>query len=149
VTAAADSGGNGRTWLSTRLVAVVTGILSLALVGLVFFSHRGVYQTYRLRQEKARLDAENHRLAEENARLARIIDRLHHDQGMIQDLIRRELNFVKKNEVIIQLPPRPEEAPDQAALLPLRSPAATGGKADQSRPQGRPQPAPASRKTRP
>jgi cell division protein FtsB len=149
VTAAADSGGNGKSWLSTKLVAVVTGILSLALVLLIFFSHQGLYQTYRLRQEKARLDAENHRLAEENAQLARIVDRLRHDKGMIQDLIRRELNFVKRNEIIIQLPPRPEDAPDQAALLPLRSSGAARERTDKNRPQGHNRPAPDPRKTRP
>jgi cell division protein FtsB len=149
VTAAADSGGNGKAWLSTKLVAVVTGILSLALILFVFFSHRGLYQTYRLRQEKTRLDAENHRLAEENARLARIVDRLHHDQGMIQDLIRRELNFVKKNEIIIQLPPRPEDAPAQAAVFPHRSPGTAGQGADKSRHPEHQRPAPGPRKTRP
>jgi hypothetical protein len=43
-------------------------------------------------------------LAEESARLARTIDRLRRDPEFIQDLIRRDLNFVKKNEIIIQLP---------------------------------------------
>lgn len=149
MTAAADSGGNGKSWLGTKLVAVVIAIVSLVLVSFVFFSHRGLYQTYRLRQEKARLDAENQRLAEENTRLARIVDRLHHDKGMIQDLIRRELNFVKKNEIIIQLPPRPEDPPAQAALLPHRSSGTPREGGDQNRPQGRQRPAPDSRKPRP
>ncbi len=88
-----------------KLVAGVAVILGMALVSVALFSHRGLYQIYRFRHERLRLDQENARLAEENARLARTIDRLQHDPEMIQDLIRRELNFVKKNEIIFQLPP--------------------------------------------
>ncbi|MGQ9688762.1 MAG: FtsB family cell division protein [Desulfobaccales bacterium] len=124
MTSAAAPGGNGKTRLSTRLVALITGIICLVLMLFVFFSRQGVYQLYRLRQEKARLDAENHRLAEENARLARIVDRLHNDKVMIQDLIRQELNFIKKNEIIIQLPPGIATAPSQATILPDRPAAA-------------------------
>lgn len=120
MTSAAAPGGNGKARLRTRLVAFITGIICLVLVLFVFFNRQGVYQLYRLRQEKARLDAENHRLAEENARLARIVDRLHNDKAMIQDLIRRELNFVKKNEIIIQLPPPLGDSPSQAAIIPDR-----------------------------
>lgn len=75
------------------------------LVFLAFFGHRDFYQAYRLRQERLRLEQENARLAEDNARLARTIDRLENDPEMIQDLIRRELNFVRKNEIILQLTP--------------------------------------------
>ncbi len=59
-----------------------------------------------------RLEQENARLAAENTRLARTIDRLQHDPVLIQDLIRQELNFVKKNEIIFQFPPeKPAVAP--------------------------------------
>jgi cell division protein FtsB len=94
-------------------IALTTGVV-MALV--ILFSHRGLYQNYRLRYERLRLEQENARLAAENARLARTIDRLHHDPVMIQDLIRQELNFVKKNEIIFQFPPdKPETAPESAA----------------------------------
>jgi cell division protein FtsB len=84
------------------VAAVVVGVL---VVASVIFSHRGLYQIYRFRQEKIRLDQENARLAEENARLTRTIVRLQNDPEMIQEFIRRELNFIKKNERIFQLPP--------------------------------------------
>jgi cell division protein FtsB len=79
--------------------------LGFLLVFLVIFNQRGVYQVYNLRQEYMRLEQENARLAEENTRLARTISRLQNDPEMIQDLIRRELNYVKKNEIIVQLAP--------------------------------------------
>jgi cell division protein FtsB len=89
-----------------RRAALLLGsiVSGLAILFIVFLSHQGLYKIYCLKQERARLGRENARLAEENARLARTIDRLHHDPEMIQDLIRRELNFVKKNEIIVQLP---------------------------------------------
>jgi len=90
---------------SPKLLVGVAIILGLLMVAVVIFSHRGLYQIYRFRHERVRLDQENARLAEENARLTRTIDRLQHDPEMIQEVIRRELNFVKKNEIIFQLPP--------------------------------------------
>jgi cell division protein FtsB len=89
------------------LVAAAVG-LGLLVFASVIFSHRGLYQIYRFRQEKIRLDQDNARLAEENARLTRTIVRLRNDPEMIQEFIRRELNFIKKNERIFQLPPGKE-----------------------------------------
>jgi cell division protein FtsB len=90
---------------SHKLLAVAAVLLAVMMVGLVLFSHRGLYRIYRFQHERLLLDRENARLAEENDRLARTIDRLQNDPEMIQDLIRRDLNFVKKNEIIFQFPP--------------------------------------------
>jgi hypothetical protein len=87
------------------------------MVLVVLFSHRGLYQIYRFRHDRQRLEQENARLAAENARLARTIDRLQHDPVFIQDRIRQELNFVKKNEIIFQFPPeKPANAPDLSTI---------------------------------
>ena len=134
MTSSAKPRGKGKARLSTKLVTFITLALGLVLVMVILFSHRGIHQVYHLRQEKSRLDAEIRRLSEENLRLARTIDRLHHDQEMIQDLIRRELNFVKKNEIIIQLPRSEKDQPVKAALIPSRPPAGTKGKTDKRRP---------------
>ena len=62
------------------------------------------------------MEQDNLRLAAENDRLARTIDRLQHDPECIQDRIRQELNFVKKNELIFQFPPdKPGTAPHPTA----------------------------------
>jgi cell division protein FtsB len=97
---------------SHKLLAAIILGLALVMALVILFSHRGLYQIYRFRHERLRLEQENARLAAENARLARTIDRLHHDPEMIQDLIRQELNFVKRNEIIFQFPP---EKPAAAA----------------------------------
>jgi cell division protein FtsB len=99
-----------------KLLAGIALTMGVVMVLVILFSHRGLYQVYRLQHDRLRLEQENVRLAAENARLARTIDRLHHDPVMIQDLIRQELNFVKKDEIIFQFPPeKPETAPELAA----------------------------------
>jgi cell division protein FtsB len=149
VTSAAAPGGIGKAKFSTKSVAIVTLALIFVLVFLVLFSHRGLFKIYHLRQEKDRLETENRRLSEENVRLAKTIDRLHNDPQMIQDLIRRELNFVKKNEIIIQLPSREETNPVKAAILPDRPPPAAAERTEKPRPRGRNQPAPSLRNSKP
>jgi cell division protein FtsB len=101
----------------------------VAVISIVLFSHKGLYNIYRLSQERTRLERENARLGEENARLARTIDRLQHDPEMIQDLIRRELNYVKKNEIIIQLPDETGKKPvaGEVPLPPAKAPINTAG----------------------
>ena len=122
---------------SRKLLAGVAVFLGMVTVAVVLFSHRGLYQIYHSRHERLRLDQENARLAEENARLARTIDRLQHDPEMIQDLIRRELNFVKKNEIIFQLPPdrqsKPAEAPTPAAVSKDKPAVKPGGPPDSAK----------------
>ncbi|MFZ2087660.1 MAG: septum formation initiator family protein [Desulfobaccales bacterium] len=140
--------GIGKHWF-TRTGVKITLALTIVLIFLVFFSHRGLFQMYRLKQEKARLDAENQKLAEENLKLTRTIHRLHNDPEMIQDLIRKELNFVKGNEVIIQLPPREENLPVKAAVLPDRPPPAPPQGTVNQKPKGRQRPALESPKTTP
>ena len=68
--------------------------------------------------------------------MARTIDRLRNDPEMIQDLIRRELKLVKKNEILIQLPPKEGDAPVQAALLPDRPQAPAMEAGGKRRPRG-------------
>jgi len=149
VTSAAAPGGIGKAKFSTKSVAIVTLSLVFVLVFLVFFSHRGFFKIYRLRQERNRLEAENHRLTEENARLARTIDRLHNDPQMIQDLIRRELNFVKKNEIIIQLPTPEKDNPVKAAIMPDRPPPVSIERTDKHRPRPRLRQAPGLKRSTP
>jgi len=114
-----------------KLLLGVILVLGAALVGLVFFSDRGLYPIYRFRQERLHLEQENARLKAENDRLARTIERLQTDPELIQDLIRQELNFVKKNEIIFQLPPEVGVKPQ----LPAGADKAESPLAPQSKPQ--------------
>lgn len=124
-------------------VALTIGLVTL----LALFSHRGLYRIYRLSQERQTLDQETARLAAENSRLARTIDRLQHDPEMIQDLIRRELNLVRKNDIIIQLPQaagkNQAQGPPRLQVGSRRPQPGAGGKDDRARSlSGAPQRAP-------
>jgi cell division protein FtsB len=88
-----------------KLLGGIALIVGVSMVLVILFSHRGFYNVFRFRQDWLRLEQENARLAAENDRLGRSIDRLQHDPEYIQDRIRQELNFVKKNELIFQFPP--------------------------------------------
>lgn len=146
---AAAPGGNGKAKFSTKSVAIATlGLVSI-LVFLVFFSHRGLFKIYRLRQERNSLETENRRLAEENNRLAKTIDRLHNDPQMIQDLIRRELNFVKKNEIIVQLPSPKKDDLVKAVIVPDRPPPVSIEATDKQKPRARLRAVPGPKKTTP
>jgi cell division protein FtsB len=90
---------------SYKLLGAIALTVGVAMVLVIMFSHRGFYNVLRFRQEWLRLEHDNVQLAAENDRLARTIDRLQHDPEYIQDRIRQELNFVKKNELIFQFPP--------------------------------------------
>jgi len=93
-----------RGWGGFRGLAAAAVLILVAVAFIAVFSRQGLWEIYRLRQERQRLEWENAQLAQENRRLALTIERLQHDPQMIQDLIRKELNFVRKNEIIIQLP---------------------------------------------
>lgn len=140
---------NGKARWSANVLTLTALSFGLLLVVLLLFSHREMYETYRLGQEKSRLDEENHLLAEENLKLARTIDRLANDPEMIQDLIRRELNFVKKNEIIIQFSPSEKDKPVKAAIIPDRPPSEAKGSTDKIQQRPRPRQAPSARKTTP
>jgi cell division protein FtsB len=147
VKSAAAPGGNGKAKFSTKSVAIATLGLVFVLVFLVFFSHRGLFKIYHLKQEKNRLEIENRRLLEENDQLARTLDRLHNDPQMIQDLIRRELNFVKKNEIIIQLPSPKKDDLVKAIIVPDRPPPVIIEGTDKQRPRARLRAVPGPKKT--
>jgi cell division protein FtsB len=143
------SGGGPRIAGRRQLIVLCSAIFGLAVIFLLLFNRHGHYKTYQLGQERTRLDWENARLAEENTRLGRTIDRLHHDPEMIQDLIRQELNFVQKNEIIIQLP-EPGGPKPQAGVMPQPRPAppqqdkagAVGSRQAARKAPGAPRPAP-------
>jgi len=80
-------------------------LISFSMGSLLLFGNKGLFHLYKLRQEREQLAQTNVNLKDENERLVKIIDRLQNDQEFIEDTIRKELNFIKKNEVIYQLQP--------------------------------------------
>ncbi|MCK9375970.1 MAG: septum formation initiator family protein [Syntrophobacterales bacterium] len=134
-----------------KILVGIALVMALAMALVILFSHRGLYQIYRFRTERLHLEQENARLAAENERLARTIDRLHHDPEFIQDRIRQELNFVRRNEIIFQFPPEKPvvaSAPTPAAEAPQtdRTPGIAERKTNKSRWVAEPQEASSKKK---
>ncbi len=106
------------------------GLLLLVAMGLgswLIFGDKGLYHLYTLRRERDRLEQENLVLKDEIDRMVKMIDRLRNDQDYIEDTIRRDLRFIKKNEIIYQLEPEVGSGPrvtQAPALGPPPSPAA-------------------------
>ena len=86
-------------------------LMTLSMGGLLIFGNKGLYYLFKLRQEREQLLQINFSLKDENDRLVKIIDRLQNDQEFIEDTIRKELNYIKKNEVIYQLEPEVGSGP--------------------------------------
>lgn len=101
-------------------------LMTFAMGGLLLFGNKGLYHLYKIRQEREELLQVNLNLKDDNERLVKIIDRLQNDQEFIEDTIRKELNFIKKNEIIYQLEPEMSSGPkvtQAPALGPPPSPA--------------------------
>ncbi|MFP3868525.1 MAG: FtsB family cell division protein [Desulfobacteraceae bacterium] len=77
----------------------------LVLAGILLFGNKGLYQLYKLSQERDRLEQKNQEVKAENERLLKTIERLQNDQEMIKDIIRSELHYIKPNERIYHLKP--------------------------------------------
>jgi cell division protein FtsB len=110
-----------------KLFWVVLLCMTFSLGSWMLFGDKGLFRLYKLRQEREQLLQVNINLKDENERLVKIIDRLQNDREFIEDTIRKELNFIKKNEVIYQLEPEVGSSPkvtQAPALGPLPSPAA-------------------------
>jgi cell division protein FtsB len=84
-------------------------LISLAIIGMFLllliavFGDKGAADLMRLRQEKALVIKKSARLEKENQELMRTIDRLKNDLGFIEDVARRELGMVRKDEVILKI----------------------------------------------
>ena len=86
-------------------------ILSLSILFLfsmlffVIFGENGLVDLNHLRQDRDRMQEQNRVLVEENLALSREIDRLKNDMDYIESIARKELDMVRKGEVILQLKP--------------------------------------------
>jgi len=79
-------------------------ILALFCLGLIIiFSDYGFVDYSRLKKEKGRLIEKNASLTGENLFLSREIDRLKNDPKYVENVVRKELGMIGKDEVIIRL----------------------------------------------
>ncbi len=77
------------------------------------FGERGLVRLYNVQMEHEKYTERIRRLAEENKALLEEIHRLRTDMEYVESVVKRELNLIKKNEVIYRF--NTKESPNDSA----------------------------------
>ena len=93
------------------LAAACALVAMLLVIGL---GNRGWIDRNRLLAEKQRLLEKNETLTQENIALSREIERLKTDLRFVEDVARRELGMVGKNEIIVKFAHPADSGPQPA-----------------------------------
>lgn len=99
-----------KMYVKTVSSIIFLGIL-LTLAGLIFFGQRGLTHLVTLQEQFAILEAENQRISRENDQLKQEIELLNKNMAYIEDIARKQLGLVKKDELIYQLQPQGSNEP--------------------------------------
>lgn len=83
--------------LYSVLIVTVVGVWSV-------FGPYGALKYYRVANELDEVLAQNERLREANTALKQEINKLRHDPVYLEEVGRRQLGLIKKNEVIYEFP---------------------------------------------
>lgn len=75
----------------------------LAFFLFIIFGNHGLVDLYHLKAERDSLLKENAKLEKENISLYREIDRLRNDPEYVENVARRELGVIGKEEIIIKV----------------------------------------------
>jgi len=87
---------------------LVLAIMTIFLLLLfIVFGENGITDLYHLKMEKENLSKKNDELKKENISLYREIERLKHDPRYVEDVARKELGVIGKDELIIKVKPKP------------------------------------------
>jgi len=108
----------GEPWWRRRLGLLIVAGVAVFVVLFTALRGMGLLDTWRLRRTHARIVRENERLREENARLRQEAHRLGTNPAYIEEIARRELGLIGRNENVIVL--------DPAAKAPAGPPAGGG-----------------------
>ena len=89
------------------VLAIVTMCLMLLFI---VIGENGISDLYRLKEQKENLSQKNDELKKENITYYREIERLKHDPRYVEDVARKELGVIGKDEVIIKVKPKPSDS---------------------------------------
>ena len=95
-----------------RIIISIAAFLLAALFCFTIFSEHGLVDLNRLKQERNSLQESNEQIARDNIALSAEIDRLENDPEYIEDVARRELGMIRKDELILK-PKRVPQKDDQ------------------------------------
>jgi len=88
------------------VLAIVTMCLMLLFI---VIGENGISDLYRIKKQKENLSQKNDELKKENITYYREIERLKHDPRYVEDVARKELGVIGKDEVIIKVKPKPSD----------------------------------------
>jgi cell division protein FtsB len=85
-------------------ILLVLAIVAMCLMLLfIVFGENGLSDLYRLKKQKENLSQKNDELKKENISFYREIERLKHDPRYVEDVARKELGVIGKDELIIKV----------------------------------------------
>ena len=96
--------------------ALLLLLLNALMVRSILFSGKGMERYVKLGEQVAGLEAANLDLNRENARLYDNITRMKSDRAFQERVVRENLGWTGKNELVVEFPPSPEKT---AAASPL------------------------------
>jgi cell division protein FtsB len=96
---------------------LVLAIMTMCLMLLfIIFGENGLTDLYKLKANKDNLSKKNEELKTKNLSLYSEIERLKNDPGYVEDVARKELGVIGKDEVIIKVKPNPSVSNSDRAL---------------------------------
>ena len=86
-----------------KILLSLSILIIFSLLLFIIFGDNGLVDLDLLERERDGLIEKNDRITMNNLSLYREIDRLEHDSGYIEDVVRRELGLIAEGEVIFKL----------------------------------------------
>lgn len=87
-----------------KKIMLVLAIMTMCLMLLfIVFGENGLTDLYKLKMEKDNLSKKSDELKKKNLSLYREIERLKNDPGYVEDVARKELGVIGKDDVIIKV----------------------------------------------
>ena len=86
-----------------KILLSLSILIIFSLLLFIIFGDNGLVDLNLLKRERDGLIEKNDRITMNNLSLYREIDRLEHDSGYIEDVVRRELGLIAEGEVIFKL----------------------------------------------
>lgn len=89
--------------LKQKILLSLSTLVIFSLLLFIIFGDNGLVDLNLLKRERDGLIEKNARITINNLSLYREVDRLEHDSGYIEDVVRRELGLIAEGEVIFKL----------------------------------------------
>lgn len=89
--------------LKQKILLSLSTLVIFSLLLFIIFGDNGLVDLNLLKRETHLLIEKNAKITMDNLSLYREIDRLEHDTGYIEDVVRRELGLISEGEVIFKL----------------------------------------------